>query len=252
MSENGTADVAFELPTKPRKPKTINARQLLIYSAPKAGKSTIFAGLENNLIIDTERGTDFLEALAVDAPDIQTINKILQALKKNNPYDYITIDTITALEDIVLPYAKHLYKNTPMGVNFTGDNVLHLPKGTGYLYLRQAFEKVVNGFRSLNVPLILSGHLREKYFEKKGKEVITHDVDLTGKLRSIVSAHSDAIGYLYRDGDQAILNFERRDESVINGSRAQHLSGAKIVISELQDDGSVKTFWDKVFLPEKE
>ena len=56
-------------------------------------------------------------------------------LLKDNPgkFDFVILDTITALEDIVLPYANKLYRDTPMGVNFDPNgNILKLPNGAGY------------------------------------------------------------------------------------------------------------------------
>ena len=45
----------------------------------------------------------------------------------------ITIDTVSALEDISLELANKLYKNTPMGRNWIGDDVTKLPNGAGIL-----------------------------------------------------------------------------------------------------------------------
>jgi hypothetical protein len=250
--------MSLVLPTKPSSPKTKNPRLLMFYSTPKAGKTTVLAGLKDCLIIDLEGGADFVNAMVVDGSSLEKLRDIKLALMAPDApkYKYIALDPITRLEDIVLPLARAKYVSTPQGSSFALDNVLHLPNGAGYLWLRQAFEEVVFGFRQFpSETLILSGHLREKMLEKEGKEVSFVEIDLTGKLRSIMSGHADAIARLYRetgeDGiNRGIMSFKRDSEAVITGARPLHLRDKEIVISELQKDGTVKTFWDSIFLPE--
>lgn len=243
--------MTLKLPTTPVPAETKNPRLLMMYSSPKAGKTTILAGLKNCLLVDLEGGADFVKALKVDGSTLDKLRDIMDALNQGHSYDYIALDPITRLEDIVLPLARDMYRNTPQGKSFSAsDNVLHLPNGAGYYWLRQAFEKVISTFRRASPTLILSGHLREKMLEKNGKEVTFQEIDLTGKLRSIMSAHADAIGLLYRKETDGILSFVRKGEEIISGARPIHLRDKEFVISTLQDDGSVKTYWDQIFLPE--
>ena len=86
------------------------------------------------LILDLESGTDYIEAYSIKATTYQELFAIAKELQENpGEFDYVAIDTITALEDIALPYANQLYRNTPMGVNFDPKtSVLKLPNGAGY------------------------------------------------------------------------------------------------------------------------
>jgi hypothetical protein len=72
------------------------------------------------------------------------------------------------------------------------------------------------------------------------------DLDLTGKIKRIVSSQSDAIGYLYRKGNQNILTFKTKDD-VACGARPTHLRNQEIVVSELTEEG-FKSHWDKVYI----
>ena len=47
----------------------------------------------------------------------------------NYPYQFIVLDTITALEDMVKPLALKLYLDTVAGSKFTGKNILDAPMG---------------------------------------------------------------------------------------------------------------------------
>jgi hypothetical protein len=73
------------------------------------------------------------------------------------------------------------------------------------------------------------------------------DLDLTGKLKRITTSNSDAIGYLHRKGDKNVLSF-RATSDVTCGARPEHLRNQEIVISEIDENGEYKTYWDKVFV----
>ncbi len=137
--------MSIVLPTKKVKAERVNPKRLIVYSKPKTGKTTAFAGLDDNLIIDLENGADYVEAMKVKANNLQELKEVGKAIKEAGyPYQYITIDTVTALEDMVMPLAINLYKQTPMGKNYSGDSILTLPNGAGYLYVRQAFFQVLD------------------------------------------------------------------------------------------------------------
>ena len=57
--------MSIVLPTKKVGPQRVNPKRLIIYSKPKTGKTSAFAGLEDNLIIDLENGADYVEALKI-------------------------------------------------------------------------------------------------------------------------------------------------------------------------------------------
>ena len=102
------------LPTSKVKASQVNSKRLIIYSKPKTGKTTCFAGLENNLIIDLENGSDYVDALKIKANSLKELLDAGNAIKQAGyPYKYITIDTVTALEDMIMPLAIKLYRQTP-------------------------------------------------------------------------------------------------------------------------------------------
>jgi hypothetical protein len=239
--------MAIVLPTKKIKADRVNPKRLIIYSKPKTGKTSAFAGLENNLILDLENGADYIDALKVKISSLQELLDAGKAIKEaGKPYTYVTIDTVTALEDMVMPLAIKLYKQTSMGKNYDGDNVLSLPNGAGYLYLRQAFFQVLDFIDTLAPHIILSGHIKDKQVDDKGEMVMAANIDLTGKIKSLICANADAIGYMFRKGNQTILSFKTIGE-VTCGARPEHLRNEEIVISEMNDKGELIIHWDKVY-----
>ena len=239
--------MSIVLPTKKVKAERVNPKRIVIYSKPKTGKTTAYAGLEDNLIIDLENGADYVEALKVKVSSLQELLDTGKAIKAaSNPYKYITIDTVTALEDMIMPLAIKLYRQTPMGKNYDGDNVTTLPNGAGYLYIRQAFFQVLDFIDTLAPTIILSGHIKDKVVDDKGEMVMSANIDLTGKIKSLICANADAIGYMYRKGNQTILSFKTNEE-VTCGARPEHLRNEEVVITEMID-GVLKTSWNKVFV----
>ncbi len=222
-------------------------RRLMIYSAPKCGKTSALAELKDALILDFEEGTDFLDAVKIKIDSLDKLKQVgSQIIAEGRPYKYIIVDTITALETLAIKLALQLYKATPMGRNFDGDNVLTLPNGAGYLYQRMGMEKLLDYIDTLAPRIIYSGHIKTKFLEKGGKEVSSSEVDLIGKTKSAVSASVDAIGLLYRKGNQTILTFATKDE-VICGARPDHLKNQEIVLSELSESG-LKVNWNRVYI----
>jgi hypothetical protein len=240
--------MSIVLPTTKVKAERANPKRLVIYSKPKTGKTSAFAGLEDNLIIDLENGSDYVEALKIKVNSLQELLEAGKAIKDaGKPYKYVTVDTVTALEDMVGPLAIKLYKQTSMGKNYDGDNILSLPNGAGYLYLRQAFFQVLDFIDTLAPHIILAGHIKDKQVDDKGEMVLAANIDLTGKIKSLICANADAIGYMFRKGNKTILSFKTSEE-VTCGARPEHLRNEEIVVSELNEKGELEFHWDKIYV----
>jgi hypothetical protein len=230
-------------------------RFLIIFGKPKAGKTTLASKLDNNLIVDLEGGSEFLEALAVQARSVKDLGDIANAIREEikstgkKPYKYITLDNASRLEEICLSYAATLYRQTPMGKNYSGNDVRTLPNGSGYMYLQQAVRKVIDMFRDLCDNFILIGHLKDKMINKEGEELSEMSLDLVGKLANIICGEADAVGYVYRKKNETHISFEGGDNSV-REARAPHLRGKNIVIAESDENNNIKVYWDKIYLPE--
>jgi hypothetical protein len=252
------------LPKQKVKASTQSPKNLIIFSSPKVGKTELTAGLENNLILDMEEGSDYVDAMKIKIESVDDIKKVGVAIKKDDyPYDYVTVDTVTALEVICLPYAEILYARTPMGKNWFKQKdgkldpasgkaqygqITSLPNGAGYTYLRQAFTNIIEHIKTFAPRIILLGHVKDTQLEKDGNEVSSSDLDLTGKIKRIAASQSDAIGYLtrHKNGKQNILSFKTSGD-ISCGARPAHLRNKEIVISEMTDKGLI-THWNEVYI----
>jgi len=237
------------LPDGPVGPTTKNPRRLVLYGPPKVGKTTFAAQLEGNLILDLESGTETATAFKVPVKDFEDLlywgNKIIA---DESHLKFITVDTISALEDWCEWDATEAYMRSIIGKNFNRnkdgtvlpkeewESVLSLSNGAGYLWLRLSFKSWLTRLSRLAENMILIAHLKDKFIERQGKEVSAKDLDLTGKIRSITSANADAIGYIYRNKEGLRVNFAS-SETIICGARPEHLRGADIPAD-----------WSKIFI----
>lgn len=252
----------FELPTDRVKASRKNPKKIIIFGNPKVGKSTALAALDNCLIIDVEDGTNFLDALKVNVLDIakeqkklpivilrQLIKKIkaANAEKGGYVYKYGAIDTVSALEALVLPLANKMYKDTPQGKNWKGDDVTTLANGAGYRFTRQALGIVINELEELFDTLIILGHVKDKMVSRGGEEFNERLLDLTGKMGAILSSKVDAIGYIYREDNKTIVDFNASD-SLVCGGRCEHLINKEVELITSDEENNISVNWSEIFI----
>lgn len=243
----------INLPSSIIKAEINDPKFLIYFGKPKAGKSSIAAMLENNLIIDLEKGYRSIDAMKIE---VNTFGDLLESIKliqaaniANNgipKYKYITIDNGTKLEDILLPYALMLYQKTPMGKKYDGD-VRDLPNGAGYRFCRMAIQTIIDSFKCLCDTLILICHTKDSAINQNGKELMEMSIALTGATARIIAADADAIGYMYRSKNKNIINFNGGGDYIVEARQA-HLRGQEIVIAESDESGKITTHWDRIFL----
>lgn len=254
----------IELPQKKLKATRKNPRKLIIFGKPKAGKTTILSHLDNCLILDLEKGSEYVDATSINVKQLAEDNKTtpldvlkstikeLKAVKDKigrYPYKYIAIDTVTELEEMALPIAADMYRSQPIGSSWAGSDVRKLPNGAGYGYLRDAFFFILNQVELVCDTIILVGHLKDKMIDKEGKDMTERALDLTGKTSRLVAADADAIGYIYREDNNTILNFAA-SESLEAGARPDHLRGKQIIVASSNEDGVLTVDWSGIFIPE--
>lgn len=248
------------LPTQKIAIRKKNPRLTLLYSLPKAGKTTKLAELENNLIIDIEDGSNYISGLIVQAKDWSEVYEIgEEVIRQNRPYKYISLDTATMLDTWCEELGKVLYLNSSVAKKEYKQNPDLLPSitmlpgekgayGPGYQFIRMAYNKCFDYLMTLSEHLILTAHVKDKFLtDKDGLTVQMNDISFTGKIKAITCSRADAIGYVYRKTVDAEagkpiselrVNFNSSTE-LLSGSRCAHLKG--------QD---MKFEWDKIFIEE--
>jgi len=268
----------FKLPDDVTPVTSTNPRDLVIISIPKMGKGSILGGFTKNhnaLVLDLEKGGyEFIEARKISTytdqsstvwDSYQTYIKYRKMLLENKgKYEYLIIDGLSDLDELSVIGGTIAYMNSVIGKKFNREgnveggrkyefgepewkSVLTLPEGAGYNHTRQWFLQQIEFFRQISPYRIYAAHVSDKFIKDNGKEeIIGSEISLTGKLKTIFASKVTALAKLVADGDERYLNFDVLNDSIIAGSRAPHLFG-KILISKKQKDGSITTYWDKIY-----
>ena len=234
--------MSIVLPTAKVPAETQDPKNLILFGLPKVGKTTILSTLENNLILDFENGSTYVDALKVKVSSLKELKEVIKAIKDaGKPYTYITIDTITALEEMTKDMALKMWQNSPQfTTKYEIKDVTQIPNGAGYSFWRQALEAVIDLIASAAPNLIICGHVKDTALSVK-------DLDLVGKTKRVLSAKSDAIGFVHRDEESNLcINFGMNGE-VLCGARPAHLANKDIIVAEYQEDGTFVSHWERIY-----
>lgn len=256
----------FELSFDVKKATVTEPTFLIVYSKPKVGKSSLLMQLPNSLLIDLESGADFYDGNSFNVPKIAKQNnmhqiKVLTELAKKideanttkgSPvYDYIILDSATVLEDLATILATANYKKSIIGKSFTGSDVVkELAQGAGYGWMRESFEQLYDPFTKLaGKCFILVVHTKDNLLNKDGKDIVTSDLNLTGKSKMITASKADGIAHLYRNQKEKLTNylsFKGNETDVNVGCRLPYLANQEFKISEMIE-GKLVTHWEQIF-----
>jgi len=209
----------MQLPTERTQASRKSPRLLTLFGQSKVGKTTTLAQLDNCLIVDTEQGTDMIDAMKVQCNTLQEVMATLKALReRETQYDYIAIDTI---DNIVHWMEEFVCKSE--GVKTIGD----LEFGKGYAMVRDNVMKIISQLKPLAAKgVILIGHRKKTLIANDTDiKVNTSSLDLSGKLKNFIMADSDAIGYVFRDSEGVLKVSFMADDETEAGARCEHLRG---------------------------
>ena len=126
----------MSLEKKKRKAVRLNPNLVLLYGAPKVGKTTVLTQLEDCLVIDTEHGADMLDGYVYNVNSREELIDFYKAAEEGHKYKYFALDTI---DKIVEWTEKAVCKEH--GV----DDLSALPFGKGWFEVRT---KVLNNIKT--------------------------------------------------------------------------------------------------------
>lgn len=112
------------LPLEEIGPESQSPENLIIFSKPKVGKTELVSKLPKCLILDFEKGSKFIKGYKVKIDSVETLKKIGLEIKEYRkakgvyPYNYVAIDTTTALEEMGALHGETLYSKTIPGKNW--------------------------------------------------------------------------------------------------------------------------------------
>lgn len=278
----------IELPKEKVLAKIKSPQRVLFYAKPKQGKTTALSLLEEALIIDTESGSDYIDAFKIKIDISKSLeeqakefNAVCKAIymagynletKVYTPvYKYIIVDTLTRLDEFseivgTLNFMekmqgkkwnikvndkneelrdkegnKQYYKSTD--INF--ETVHEMGQGFGYQHSRSVMVDWYNKICMLSPRTIFVCHVKDKMIVNNlNSEVVTKEINLTGKVKDIVASKVDTIMYGFREDNKLMVSFSGED-----GTRANFLSGKTIILTETNENGEIiQNNWNQIFI----
>ncbi|KKN58756.1 hypothetical protein LCGC14_0548510 [marine sediment metagenome] len=196
---------------------------IIIAGSPKVGKTFLSASFPKVLIADMEGGSRFLEyhpnkanIYVLQLSDLAEVRGLIVQLAKekdNLPYDTIVVDSLTTLEQWI---EEEVSKDLNCEFGTAG-------YGADYGSARTKMMRMINGFKKVNKRIILIAHTNIS--AEPGTEIKT--LSLTGKVKNLVTAAADAVGFMGWKNEERIISFAstQKDES---GSRYPQLIGKDI------------------------
>lgn len=252
------AEITIELPKDIIKATKEVPSSLILFGLPKVGKTTELAKLPNILLVDPERGSDFVDVMKIQPPkDIKPVAlfKWMKAVAKKikddgRHYDFVAVETMSFLDEISEWVGTYNYMNSPQGASFNrerdskGQAIKHgkmlmpddpayesvhsLGEGYGYRYSRAVMNELLDAYKDLGrICTIFVCHVTDKFVISKqsNTEVRAIDLSLTGKVKHIYSREVDAIGYIWNKGGQAQISFKGNEEKVGGMRGNKHIQG---------------------------
>lgn len=174
------------LPTERTKPAVDLARQtILVYGAPKIGKSTFASRFPEAIFFECEPGLNQLEVFKIPTYSWESFLEACKLIASGgHRFKTIVIDTIDNAFKLCSDYvcAKH-------SIDYEGD----LGHGKGWALVKNEWHRVLTRLASLPYGLVLISHAQDKTIETRTGEYTKTQPSLPDRARSIVLGLVDMI-----------------------------------------------------------
>ena len=204
--------------------RDLRGKYVLLYGAPKVGKTTFASSFPKNLFLSTEQGTNALPSVyAVNIENWSAFKRILSQLKKEEvqeKYNTVTIDTITILWDLCEKYVCQ--QNGVEAIN-------QIPYGGGYSQLGKEFSEAMRQITLMPYGLVFIAHsetgMRKNSYTGEDEEFVRPS--LNKRCYAIANRLVDAIiyidNYFDEEGQSIRRMITRETPTVFAGSRFRFL-----------------------------
>ena len=195
---------------------------ILLYGAPKTGKTTIASKFSKALLLGFEAGyltIPGIMALPINSwSEFKSVLKQLKTDEGHEAYDNIVIDTVDICYDLCEKYICN---------RESVENIGDLAYGKGYNMVSKEFDEALRLIPQLGYGLVMISHSQDKVFtDENGKEYNQICPTLGNRPRLIVDRMSDLIIYAHpiqeEDGSIHTVGFMRQTPRFVAGSRFKY------------------------------
>lgn len=203
------------------------------YGPNGVGKSSWAAKFPKPLFADLEKGSFHLNVDRLDNLESldQFKNLVTELLKEKSNYETFVVDSVEALEALILDSVKKKYKV---------DSVEDIPYGKGFSESREVMTELMHMFRKLtlekNITVILIGHSQVKTHTDPGTNV-TYDryiMRCGDKMASVIRDLSDHVFFI----SHKVYSTEK------NGKTQAFSTGQRVIYTEWRNSWDAKNRLD--------
>ncbi len=209
-SANSATPVARSLlPTAKTPPRSsLSDYTILLYGAPKVGKSTLAAQFDDAVFLATEPGLNALEVYQVPVSSWQTFIDACKELSEGqHPFKTVVVDTV----DNLFKFCSEAVMRKA-GVQHESD----LEWGKGWALVRDEFLRVLNRLALLPYGLILISHAEFSNIKTPTKQIVKAVPTMPKQAREIVMPIADFILYAEvldtPDGQERVLRCQAAEQ----------------------------------------
>jgi len=170
-----------------------------LYGQPGIGKTSMSSTSNKSLLLDCDSGA-YRSEFTGDRVEVKNWSDIVGITVEDiEGYDTIIIDTVgRALEFL----SAALIIQNPKLSKKTGELTI-----AGYGAVKQSFRSWIGGLRTLNKDIVFVSHEKE---ERTGDDRIVRP-DIQGGTYGEILKLADAMGYMYQEGQNRIIDFTPTD-----------------------------------------
>ena len=115
-----------------------------------------------------------------------------------------------------------------------------------YQYIRKALEMCIDMVAKCAPNIILVCHSKDSAVN--ANDLTVKQISLNGKTGTILASKSDAIGWMSRnENSDTVLSFNTNDATVEVGARPAHLRNKEVILGEMQEDGTINYYWERIY-----
>ena len=206
--------------------RDLKGKYILIYGAPKTGKSTFGSKLPRSLFLQFEQGTNALDGIRgvpiFKWSDMKSVLRQLRDPRAKNMYDSIVVDTAGIAYNLCEQFVCQ-----QNGVQ----QISEIPWGGGFKLVKNEFQETWREISLLGFGILFIAHEKERATEMRdenGEQIRAVAPDLPSAAYSIINGLVDIIGYLStqmnQDGSTNRYLYTRATPNIFAGSRYKYIA----------------------------
>lgn len=203
--------------------RDLKGKYVLVYGAPKVGKTSFAAKFKKNLLCAFEMGYNAIDGIYAQPiqkwSDFKLLLRQLEQPAAKEKFDTVTIDTVSIAYDLCEQFVC---------AQNSVQKIADIPWGGGYAQVKSEFEACLRKITMLGYGLILIAHQEIRKETIDNSDVEFYSPALNKRCYEICNRLVDVIGYIAiewdAEGNSERYLYTRQTPRVIAGSRYKYLA----------------------------